>query len=94
MDPVLIRQKFPKLVLIGGMDNTDTLINGPPARVEAEAKELIALGRHGGLIIGAHSISPEVPLEHFQAYHRVCRTDGNFETDDPPPPRRGNSYFQ
>ena len=80
MDPVNIRRKFPNLVLIGGMDNTDTLIHGPSARVEAETKELIDLGRNGGLIIGAHSISPEVPLEHFCVYDQVFRMYGDFGT--------------
>lgn len=80
MDPAKIRRKFPNLVLIGGMDNTDTLIHGPAERIEAEAKVLIDLGRNGGLIIGAHSISPEVPLENFWVYHRVCRTYGDFGT--------------
>ena len=78
MDPAKIREKFPKLVLIGGMDNTDTLIRGPVERIEAEARELIDMGREGGLIIGSHSISPEIPLEHFCAYDRCCKTYGVF----------------
>jgi len=79
MDPVEIRKRFPDLVLIGGMDNTDTLINGPAERVEAEAKELIDMGRDGGVIIGTHSISMEVPLDNFCVYDRMCRTYGKFE---------------
>jgi len=78
MDPVEIRNRFPDLVLIGGMDNTDTLINGPAERIEAEAKQLIDMGRDGGVIIGTHSISMEVPLDNFCIYDRVCRTYGNF----------------
>jgi hypothetical protein len=76
MDPVLLRTRFPKLVLIGGMDNTDTLINGPVQKIEAEARALIDMGGDGGLIIGTHSVSPEIPLENFAAYHRCCRTYG------------------
>lgn len=78
MDPFLIRKRFPDLVLIGGMDNTDSLINGPIVKIESEAKELIDLGREGGLIIGTHSVSPEVSLENFSAYDIVCRTYGVF----------------
>jgi uroporphyrinogen decarboxylase len=78
MDPALIRKRFPRLVLIGGMDNTDTLINGPVPRIEAEARELIDMGRDGGLVIGTHSVSPEIPLEHFEAYDRFCGTYGSF----------------
>ena len=78
MDHRIIRERFPKLVLIGGMDNTGTLLNGPIGRIEAEARELIDMGRDGGLIIGTHSISPEMPLDHFIAYHEACLTYGRF----------------
>jgi len=60
------------------MCNTGTLINGPAEHIEEEAKELIDLGRNGGLVIGSHSISPEIPLEHFEIYDHTCRTYGNF----------------
>jgi hypothetical protein len=78
MDPARVRARFPRLVLIGGMDNTDTLITGPIGRIEAEARDLIDLGRDGGLVIGTHSVSPEISLEHFAAYDRCCRTYGHF----------------
>jgi Uroporphyrinogen decarboxylase (URO-D) len=78
MNPMEIRKQFPKLIIAGGMDNSDTLINGPISRIEAEARELIDLGRDGGVIIGAHSISPEVSIEHYAAYRDVCLTYGDF----------------
>lgn len=78
MHPLPLRLRYPQLILTGGMCNTDTLIHGPIARIEAEARELIELGRDGGVIIGTHSISPEIPLEHFAAYDAVCRTYGDF----------------
>lgn len=80
MDVAGIRRRFPRLILVGGMDNTDTLIHGPLAKIEAEAREIIDLGRNGGIVIGTHSISPEIPLEHFFAYHRICRSYGDFST--------------
>lgn len=78
MDTSAIRDRYPRLVLTGGMCNTDTLVNGPVERIERETRELIDLGRDGGLVIGSHSIGPEVPLDHFRAYDRTCRTYGNF----------------
>ena len=78
VDPFLLRERYPKLVLAGGMCNTDILINGPVDRIEVEARKLIELARDGGLIIGTHSVSPEVPLEHFRAYDRICRRYGVF----------------
>jgi uroporphyrinogen decarboxylase len=78
MDIVEIRRKFPKLILAGGMDNSDALINGPVDRIQAQARQIIDLGRDGGVIIGAHSIGPDVPLENFAAYHEMCLTVGDF----------------
>ena len=73
MDPVTLRKEYPRLVLTGGMDNTGTLVHGPVERIQAEARELIDLGQDGGLVIGTHSISPEIPIEHFAAYDALCK---------------------
>jgi hypothetical protein len=78
MDPAAIRARFPRLVLIGGMDNTDTLVHGPASRIEAEARDLIDMGRDGGLIIGTHSVSPEISLDNFSTYDATCRGYGDF----------------
>ena len=80
MDAVAIRSRYPRLILTGGMCNTDTLINGPLERIEREAREIIDLGRNGGVVIGTHSISPEIPIEHFECYDRTCRTYGDFSS--------------
>ena len=82
MDAVALREKYPRLILTGGMDNTDTLINGPVSRIVDETKALIDLGRDGGLVIGAHSISPEVPQDHFAAYLETCLSYGDFSKDE------------
>ena len=78
MDIVRLRDQYPRLILAGGMDNTHTLLYGPVERIRAEAREIIDLGRDGGVIIGTHSISPEIPVEHFVAYHETCATYGDF----------------
>lgn len=73
-----LRQKYPNLILAGGMDNTGTLIHGPLKQIEEETRTIIDVGREGGVIIGSASIGPDVPLEYFAAYHRVCLTYGSF----------------
>ncbi len=75
-----IRKRYPNLVLTGGMCNTDTLVHGPVDRIAREAREIIDLGRGGGIVIGTHSIGPEIPLEHFAAYHETCLAHGNFQS--------------
>ena len=74
MDVVRLREQYPRLILAGGMCNTVTLVRGTRAEIEAEAREIIDLGRDGGVIIGSHSVSPEIPLENYLAYHEFCRT--------------------
>jgi len=78
MDVVRLRKHYPRLILAGGMCNTVTLVRGSRAEIEAEAREIIDLGRDGGVIIGSHSVSPEIPLENYLAYHEFCRTYGDF----------------
>jgi uroporphyrinogen-III decarboxylase len=78
MDVSAIRRRYPRLILAGGMCNTDTLIHGPIARIEAEAREIIDLGHDGGVVVGTHSVSPEIPVAHFCAYHETCLRYGAF----------------
>jgi uroporphyrinogen-III decarboxylase len=61
-----------------GGNVSDTLINGPRSKIEAPAREIIDLGRQGGVIIGTHSISPEIPLAHYVAYHETCLACGDL----------------
>ena len=76
MDIGAIRRRHPRLILAGGMCNTHTLVRGAPAQIETEAREILDLGREGGVIIGTHSISPEIPLPNFLIYHRACTEHG------------------
>jgi hypothetical protein len=79
MDPVALRKRYPDLILTGGMCNSVTLYSGTQKEVESQAKELIDLGRNGGLVIGTHSINPEeIPLENYLSYHRTCNECGIF----------------
>ncbi len=78
MDIVEIRRCYPKLILTGGMCNTHTLIHGSRGQIEAEARRIIDLGRDGGVVIGTHSISPEIPLANFVIYHEFCLQQGRL----------------
>jgi uroporphyrinogen-III decarboxylase len=78
MDMEAVRKAFPRLILTGGMCNTHTLVRGTPEEIEAEARQIIDLGRDGGVIIGTHSISPEIPVENYAVYRECCRSYGSF----------------
>jgi uroporphyrinogen decarboxylase len=74
-----LRQRYPRLILTGGMDNTGTLINGPIEAIQAETRQIIDVARDGGVLIGSGATGPDISLENFAAYHQVCMTYGNFE---------------
>jgi uroporphyrinogen decarboxylase len=78
MDVLEVRKRFPRLILTGGMCNTKTLVSGTRDEIEAEARQIIELGRDGGVVIGSHSVSPEIPLENFVIYHETCEKYGSF----------------
>lgn len=78
MDPAVIRARYPRLVLAGGVDNIGTLHDGPVEKIVEETRALIEMGRSGGVIIGAHSIGPDIPLEHYLAYHDTILKYGRF----------------
>jgi hypothetical protein len=41
-------------------------------------RRMICTDKDGGAIIGAHSVSPEIPREDYFVYHEFCRTYGEF----------------
>ena len=78
MEMAVVRQHYPDLILTGGMCNTHTLVRGTRDQIEAEVRQIIDLGRDGGVVIGTHSVSPEISLENFLVYHEFCNRYGDF----------------
>ncbi|MFH0963397.1 MAG: uroporphyrinogen decarboxylase family protein [Planctomycetota bacterium] len=69
MDLARLHEKYGKrAAFIGGMCNSVVLPRGPVEKVREQAERIIAAGRDGGVIIGAHSIGPDIPVEHYEAY--------------------------
>jgi len=66
MDIKDIREKYPELVLWGGVDNSYMLVHDSPARVRERVEELKDLGRDGGLLIGSTGqVHPACKLENL-----------------------------
>lgn len=79
--PDVLRRYGRKVACIGGMCNSDVLVNGPAARIEAQARDILELARDGGVVIGAHSIGPDIPVDHYLAYLRcIGDTGGTFRS--------------
>ncbi len=80
--PALRKRYGDRLVLIGGMCNSLVLPNGPPAEIRKQASAIVAAGREGGVIIGTHSVGPDIPLSHYMAYNEVVVNEGCYCTRD------------
>ena len=59
------------LSLIGGMCNSHVLPSCTKAEIENQAQEIIEAGSNGGVIIGAHSIGPDIPVQNYVFYHET-----------------------
>ena len=79
LDVIKLREKYGKrILLIGGVCNTRILPQGSQREIEAHVRPLLELGRDGGLVLGAASISGDVPPESYEYYHRLCLKHGVY----------------
>jgi len=67
-----IKKKYDnRLVLIGGICNIETLCNSSYKNIKKQVEEIIEVAKEGGVIIGAHSIGDDVPIENYEYYYRL-----------------------
>jgi len=63
-----VREKYPHLVLWGGVDNSYLLVSDTPAKVRQRVEALKEFGKDGGLLIGSTGqIHPACKLENLVA---------------------------
>ena len=86
--PALLARYGTQLAYVGGMCNAHILPGGPEEAIRAQAREIIEAGRHGGVMIGAHSIGPDIPVGHYLCYHRTVEREGVFTGPEPPGDRQ------
>jgi len=60
-----------KLVLIGGICNIETLLNSSYRDIKKQVGEIIEVAKDGGVVIGAHSIGDDIPVENYDYYYSV-----------------------
>jgi len=68
--PDIKRQYGNRLVLIGGMDNINTLPRGSKEEIIRQADALIDAAQDSGVILGTHSIDEDVPVASYDIYSR------------------------
>jgi uroporphyrinogen decarboxylase len=74
MDVVKLRQRYgTSLALIGGLDNAIILPRGDKAEIAAHVRRVLEVGQDSGLVIGAHSIGPDVTVETYDFVRQLIR---------------------
>ena len=76
--PTLKAKYGDKLVYIGGMCNSQVLPEGAEAEIRKKTEEIVEAGRDGGVIIGAHSIGPDIPVENYLLYLKTVERKGVY----------------
>jgi hypothetical protein len=71
----LRKQHGDKLAYIGGVDNTHIMPSGDDEAFRRHVGEILAMGRDGGVVIGADTLATDVAPERYEAYRRQIRPD-------------------
>jgi uroporphyrinogen decarboxylase len=75
----LMRRYRGRLAFHGGLSTQTTLPYGSVADVQAETRQLLALGQAGGFILSpAHAVESDVPLENMLAFIDLAQEQGNL----------------
>jgi len=74
MDIVKLKKKYgKKLSFIGGICNARVLPEGSKEKIVKQVCSVIELGKDGGVILAAHSIGPDIPIENYDWAIEVYR---------------------
>lgn len=74
MDVVKLMEKYgKKLRYIGGVCNSHIMSCGDRGRIREHVESIVNAGRNGGLVIGTHSIAPDIPVEDYELYRQIVR---------------------
>jgi len=79
MDALALRQRFgDRLALIGGLDNAHLLPGGDRKAIAAAVERLLGAGTEGGLVLGSHSIGPDVAVETYDYLNHLEDERGRY----------------
>ena len=62
-----------RLRFIGGVCNTHVLPSGDPERIRRHVERIVDVSRNGGVIIGTHSVGPDISLESYELYRTIVK---------------------
>lgn len=80
--PALLKKYGRKLAYVGGMCNSIILPFATHKDIINKTREILECAQDGGVVIGTHSIGPDIPLENYLTYHRTVMEEGCFQVAD------------
>jgi uroporphyrinogen decarboxylase len=73
----LLPRYWGRLSFVGGVCNTHILPGGDPGAIRRHIERLVDAGRDGGLVMGTHSIGPDISVDSYELYRRVVLERGS-----------------
>jgi uroporphyrinogen decarboxylase len=74
LDVVKLAEKYHgQLSFIGGVCNTHVLPSGDPERIRRHIEPIVDAAKNGGLIIGTHSVGPDISVESYELYRKIVK---------------------
>ncbi len=77
LDARTLRDKYgDRLALLGGLCNAQILPRGTREEVRAHVLDVLSTGEIGGLVIGTHSIGPDIPVDTYEYFMELIHEFG------------------
>jgi uroporphyrinogen-III decarboxylase len=79
LDALELRERYGKrLILIGGLDNAGIVPRGDRREVRGHVLRVLEAGRDGGLVVGMHSVGPDIAVEAYDYVMELLREYGTY----------------
>lgn len=74
LDAVKLRQKYPHLILTGGLDNVHLLRHGTEQEIREHTKYILSAAP--GLLLGTHSLGPDISVRNWEVVYETWQEFG------------------
>ncbi len=79
LHPVELRERYgERLALLGGLDNAIIMPRGDPDELRRHVLEVLSAGVGGGLVIGTHSIAPDISVATMKLVRELIVEYGTY----------------
>jgi len=80
MDVIQLLKKYRgKLCFVGGLCNSHVLPCRDPNKIRRHVEAVIEAGKDGGLVIGTHTIGPDISVDNYELYRRIVAEKGTYK---------------